>query len=456
MPDSSMIHVPPAPARRPRIAIISTYDDLCGIAGYTRALERQLAPHAEVTVFDLDQYLLRSRYRRIQRLADAHIREMAAALAAFDSVNIQLEYGTLGQTVRQIYRRFRWLALAAPALSVTLHTVQIGEGLPWQTLSRLLATGKLAAAGEVLNNAWRGKSLGHGIQRLLRRLQRKKPVSVIVHTKRDMRLVSDLYGIERVHHHPLSYIPRHEAQALRARVSRADFPLAAQLPANARLIGTFGFLSAYKGFDTAIQALYHLPEDYHLLIFGGLHPQGIRCQEVISPYVQALLRAAHIGHAPLDQLKESGLRLAPGGGELGALLADHPKSLQKRVHFMGALPDERFYAAMALCDVAVMPYREVGQASSGPISMALEMGTPIIASRTAAFRAFARYHPGQVEFFDIGNFAELASRILASRLSAGIPVLRYNTQSNVRMYLEANNIPSAAETPLETLPCAAE
>lgn len=31
-----------------RSAIISTYDELCGIAGYTRALERQLAPLMDV------------------------------------------------------------------------------------------------------------------------------------------------------------------------------------------------------------------------------------------------------------------------------------------------------------------------------------------------------------------------------------------------------------------------
>lgn len=29
--------------KRPQIAIISTYDEMCGIAGYTRALEKQLA-----------------------------------------------------------------------------------------------------------------------------------------------------------------------------------------------------------------------------------------------------------------------------------------------------------------------------------------------------------------------------------------------------------------------------
>ncbi len=456
MPDNtfSAHHLPPRTGYRPRIAIVSTYDEMCGIAGYTRALERQLTLHADVTVFDLDQYLLRSQHKRIQRQANEHIKEIAAALHQFDSVNIQLEHGTLGRTAGQIIRRFRRLARAAPALSVTFHTVLLGENLPWETLSRLVTTAKFASAGRVLGDVWLGRVLGRGIQGQLRQLQRIKPVSVIVHTKRDMRMMRDLFGLQRVLHHPLSFIARSEAQALRVRTSRADFPLLAKVPPQAKLIGTFGFLSPYKGFDTAIRALNLLPEDHHLLIFGGLHPQGIKREETIDPYVQKLLRTAHIGQTPLDQLKESGLRLAPSGGELSLLLAGHPRSLHERVHFMGALPDEQFYAAMALCDVAVFPYLEVGQAGSGPISIAAEMGTRIIASRTGAFRAFAKYHPGLIEFFDIGNFAELATRIMGCGPKAvSAPKLQYDTVSNAQLYLEANGIPAAK---LEALPCAAE
>lgn len=33
-----------------KLAIVSTYDDLCGIAGYTKALVRQLQQDYEVTV----------------------------------------------------------------------------------------------------------------------------------------------------------------------------------------------------------------------------------------------------------------------------------------------------------------------------------------------------------------------------------------------------------------------
>jgi hypothetical protein len=86
------------PPRRERLAIISTRDRLCGIAAYTAALERQLADLFDVTVFDLDQDLLRSRHPRVRRLGDAHIKEICDSLTGFDAVNLQLEYGTLGRS----------------------------------------------------------------------------------------------------------------------------------------------------------------------------------------------------------------------------------------------------------------------------------------------------------------------------------------------------------------------
>jgi hypothetical protein len=67
---------------RPRLALVSTYNELCGIAAYTRSLERQLLDVFDVTVFDLNQYLLRSSHRRVRKFGDRHIQEAAYAFAS--------------------------------------------------------------------------------------------------------------------------------------------------------------------------------------------------------------------------------------------------------------------------------------------------------------------------------------------------------------------------------------
>ncbi|WP_439594915.1 hypothetical protein [Falsiroseomonas sp.] len=426
--------------QRPRLAIVSTYDELCGIAGYTRALEQQLRDSMAVQVFDLDQYLLRSNHHRVQQLGDAHIQEIASRLSDFDSVNLQLEHGTLGRTVPQILRRLRMLARAAPALSVTFHTI-LDEAVPpmgqvWQQAARL----KLGAATAAALDGLRSWTLAHGVYAELRRQQRRKPVHVITHTRRDMRLLRDVHRLADVHHHPLSFVPPETAAAIRAAATRDAFPMMKRLPPGAKLIGTFGFLSPYKGFETAVQALRYLPEDHHLLVFGGIHPQAIARNQPRDRYITQLLQEGHIGQSVIDTLREGSASTSLAlDGSAAQLLARHPQDLHDRLHFMGVLDDAQFMTAMALCDTVVLPYLEVGQSSSGPIAMAVEMGCRVIASRTRAFLQFARYHPGRVEFFDIGNFAELARRIEAGPPPPAEPRGPvHDTASNAALYLRVS------------------
>lgn len=423
-----------------RLAIISTYDELCGIAGYTRALEAQLRTQAEVTVFDLDQYLLRSPHSRVQRLADRHIKDIADRLHEFDSVNLQLEFGTLGRTPRQIVRRLRRLVAAAPALTITFHTILSQDRLNWAAIGRSLAVGRIFRAGETVAAFCRASYLAARTYGMLRHRQRTRPLTAIVHTKRDARLLQDVFRIKSVEHHPLSFVASDQAERIRAAAGRDQFPILQTLPPDAKLIGSFGFLSPYKGFETAIRALHYLPEDHHLLIFGGIHPQGIKREQSLDPYIQALFDEGHIGATVFDTVAAKGTPLTLNLDATSKdLLSRHPEDLHHRLHFLGVHNDEAFMRAMALCDMVVLPYLEVGQSSSGPIAMALEMGCRVLASRTLAFLQFAKYHPDQISFFDIGNHAELADLIHAGiTLPRQVRRLAYTTETNTALYLRAS------------------
>jgi glycosyltransferase involved in cell wall biosynthesis len=193
--------------------------------------------------------------------------------------------------------------------------------------------------------------------------------------------------------------------------------------------------------------LYHLPDEYHLLIFGGVHPNQIERHVAIHPYVAALLNDARIDATLYDYMHGAptiGLNLNIER-HLHDLFGKHPRDLSNRVHFMGALDDKDFLAGMAICDVVVLPYLEVGQSASGPISQAVELGCRVIASRTHTFLEFARYHPDTVEFFDIGNHLELAERVAARRrYAARRDRLAYTVETNKAIYLAANSAPNGA------------
>jgi glycosyltransferase involved in cell wall biosynthesis len=418
---------------------------LCGIASYTHALEHQLADLFDITVFDLDQYLLRTPHARLRALGDRHIKEICAEIKGFDAVSIQLEFGTLGRDARNIARRLRWLVRAAPRLSVTFHSLIRPPAFPSGDFAKAAATFRWAGAIDICTGFFHDNRLSLGVARILRRAQRRKPVSVIVHNRRDLFDARYLHRFERVFDHPLSFLSQAEADAVLAHTTRRKFAQLDSLPPESKLVGVFGFLSDYKGFETVIRALYHLPEDHHLLIFGGVHPNQIERRVAIHPYVASLLEDAHVDATLYDQMHGAptiGLSLDIGR-HLHDLFGKHPRDLSSRIHFMGALDDADFLAGMAICDVVVLPYREVGQSASGPISQAVELGARVIASRTHTFLEFARYHPDTVEFFDIGNHLELAERVMARRrYGARRDRLPYNVETSKAIYLAANSVSS--------------
>ncbi|HZT87222.1 MAG TPA: hypothetical protein VFA12_04580 [Stellaceae bacterium] len=432
-------------ALRPRLAILSTTSELCGIAAYVRCLQRHIADHFDVTVFDLDQYLLRSAHPRVRRLGDRHVRDLCRAVAGFDVVNLQLEHGILGLRTADICRRLAWIVAAAPALTVTFHTVFRQSRFDMLNWLKEIARFDLGAAISRCADFRRRRRLSRSVGTGLRRVQRRKPLAVIVHNRRDRREMEYVQGVARVYDHPLSFLSATEAEEIRAAAERSHFPLLAALPPQAVLVGVFGFLSPYKGFETAIRAMQHLPADYHLLLFGAVHPNSIAPHQAIDPYVATLLDEAFVDATVAERLAGAARGQAPAvtvtlDGQLKDLLLAHPKDLSARVHFMGAMSDRDFAAGMTLCDAVVFPYREVGQSASGPISHALELGCRIIASRTRSFLEFARYHPDRIEFFDIGNHLELAKRLLAP---PAFDVRRYrpeyDVESNRAVYRMANS-----------------
>jgi glycosyltransferase involved in cell wall biosynthesis len=436
---------PEQPSRRERLAIVSTRNRLCGIAAYTAAVQRQLGEAFDVTVFDLNQYLLRSTHRRVRRLADRHIKEICRAIRHFDAVNIQLEHGTLGRDAGDSDRRLGWLVAAAPRISVTFHTMQQPPGFDTWRFTKALATFKWRTAYDMNRDFLRQGRRSYGTMRHLRRAQRTKQVAAIVHNRRDLYDAKYLFGIRNVFDHPLAFLSKAEVDAVRATASRRHFPMLDALPEDAVLIGVFGFLNEYKGFGTAIQALHHLPKNYHLLIFGGIHPNEIASHRPIHPYISSLFTDAYIDTTLYDRISAPSEESAPAlvlaaDRCLGELLGTHPRDLSARIHFMGALRDSEFLTGMAICESVVFPYLEVGQSSSGPISQAMELGCRIIASRTHTFLEFGEYHRNAMEFFDIGNHLELAERILARppfAVPRAFPEL--NAETNKAVYLLANS-----------------
>lgn len=422
----------------PKLAIISTFDDLCGIASYTRSIIKQLEPYFEITVFDLDQYIFRHDSLNVKKLADDEICRVCKELKKFDAVNIQLEHGTFAKNKRLAYKRISQLLDAAPQICITFHTIIESSPLDWKRIWKLALKFNIVQIYKHVEGTKQHDLLGRGLYLKLRTLQRTKHVSVIVHTKRDMKMMKFVERLKNVYDHPLAYFSDQQASQLLAKPTRSEFPVLEDLPKDAVVVGCFGFFGPYKGVDTALKAMKLLPLHYHLVLFGGVHPSSIAMNEPINSHLNELV-----------QLISPGMKLVDGAGGVnlsvddrglkGVLEAAHPGDLSPRVHFSGVLTDDQFAHAMIACDVVLLPYLEVGQSASGPAAMAVNLKRNVVASRTKAFLQLSRYYPNQLEFFDVGNYLQLSQILLnIHKLFKGeTHVMEYGVESNVEMYKKA-------------------
>jgi glycosyltransferase involved in cell wall biosynthesis len=437
--------------KRPKLAIVSTYGELCGIAAYTHFLRAQLEHDFDVEILPLDQSLLRLTNPRVRRVATKHIESIAARLPEFDFVNLQLEHGTFGSCPADVLRHLGILIDAARAVSVTFHSVPQQEGSPLSALAPLRRLKVLDTVRSV--QAWRNTwTLSQRIPAMMSAKQAEKPLSVIVHTRRDRTLMQHAFGLNNVYDHPLAFLDGKTVEDVRATARREEFPGLSEIGDDAVLIGVFGFISRYKNVGMVLRALRLLPKNYHVLLFGAVHPQEITKFSPINRYLSEVLTESGIGISGLERLrdrnKDDPLNIMLDADAV-KLLEPELGELHGRVHFMGAMDDPAFLRGMSICDSVVLPYLEVGQTSSGPIAQALEIGARVIASRNHAFLEFSRYHPGAIEFFDIGNYLELAQRISSSPPAkrAGRP--KFNTDTNREVYLRANTLhhaPSATSS----------
>ena len=382
-----MPQAPRSPLKR--LLVLSSYGIPCGIAQYAEhlvpALKDNLCDGYHVEVAAVDVRLLKSRGSVAQKLAGKHLNALVDSVKRADVVVLQLEPGLFGSTPFEIRARLKRLINAAKRVIITHHTVLDLRDAVWNVPLTRASWYRLA----------RNFTLIYVLGWLYRHC-RKHPDKFfhIVQTPLDQRTFT-LLGIpsERVIAHPLAFL----SAAKRADIQQTPNTIANQhieLTGTHQpiIIGVFGFLSAYKGIEVAVRAIDLLPANYHLLIVGGLHPEGITPSTTEQPYVHNLVTEI----APRKNKKK----------HIDLKIAER----LKRIHFVGHVDNDDFTAYMHACDAVVLPYAEVGQRSSGPASMALDLNKRVLCSRNLCFSQLNTF-AGAVETFEIGNHIELAEKI---------------------------------------------
>jgi glycosyltransferase involved in cell wall biosynthesis len=388
------------------IKIVSSYSESCGNAYFTDVLlngVRALGFGAECASLDLT--LTQSVEWKIRKKADAHIDEMARFLKKADGVNIQFEAGLYGTIPSDIVKRFKSLATANKNTSVTLHSPRlIGASSDYRESIRMLLRGRLIGAVNAFMSAYKN-GIHHRLNGKIVSFCVKYKLPIIVHTNRAKEQIKMLFDYDDVHVHPLKFV--HEARVVnldKLKSLKAQY----NLIETDKIIGMFGYVSAYKGHTAALQAMTRLPEDYKLIIFGRVHPQTIVQGAESDKYINFLCSYIDVN------------------------------KLNERVFFVGEVETEDFIDYAATVDFVWLPYLEVGQDGSGIASICCDVSNNVLASNAFSFDELMRLIPYKsVRRFDIGNTVELAQKTMSNTKAStddGVKNSKYSVTTQAELY----------------------
>jgi len=427
---------------KPKVAILSTWDEICGIAHFTKGIKEGLESQGYyVEVLPTPRMILgNSKDNASKAAAENYCRHLSERVKEFDHINIQFEPGILGPEMMTSMRRFKIITKHAKSLSITWHYLGRRQSTPMLEIIRIFFSGKVRYAAALrrsenaLNKSW--NFLFDTIADLGKRI----PISHIVHTKRDLHLANaifngDIYNAESqtkkrvqpITATPLTYLSK-EAKARiteKLKTSKLNKVLPYQKSKDTRYLGVFGFFSGYKGFETAIDAIDSLPPNYELLMFASVHESTLRVESRRDEYLGELYDSVKKRD---KSIRKRNAEKSIANGKLTEKITDKKavssksakvkkeKSLKKkllseRVHFLGAVSDDDLVLGMLLCDAILFPYINSPHTASGPMAQAIELDRRIFASRNIQFVELSKFHDDHFEFCDIGNSIEYAQKI---------------------------------------------
>lgn len=358
-----------------KIAMVSCYGEGEANSKYTKALETEfIALGHKVEILRLPFDVFGSTAKCAKEQADRLIAEYAERLREFDFVNIHYEFGLYGRKTTDVLNRVLALINGCEdnRFSVVFHNFSENKVMSALSLKIRRIIGKKTDIAQTLFKA-----------------VAKKNGTAIVHIYRHRRFISACCPNLKTVVMPLRYQRNEDIETERTLFSKAAFMAenGIRLPESAKIVGIIGTLHLNRDYDTVIKALKHLPDNYHLFIFGGMHKLVFSKNPFGLPYIKAA-----------QELVEK-------------------FNLADRVHFMGFQETTKdFLDSCRFSDYIVMPYIENNESASASAYTALENCKNVFCTRNSCFSELSNFfsaHGLENGFFqyDMGNYLELAEKI---------------------------------------------
>jgi glycosyltransferase involved in cell wall biosynthesis len=378
-----------------RILHVSTWNEPCGIAGYTADLVDALSRLG--THNDVHPLCRRDRTCLLPDEVREDLNAVCARARDYDVVHVQHEFSFFNDYTFEMVASIEHFGhLLAGLRRERIPTVVTFHTEPAFLMSVGNVVGRLAGLGQRLHSYRCGRAWRRRVGPFFRGSQR---FLAVTHTFKGRAKLLEA-GLDRTHVRRLPIGVRPGAgRALTLNREWAKQELG--YPPEVVLLSTFGFVSPHKGHDLAVAALRLLPRNYHLAIVGGPHPRAS-------------------GDSTMDRVLK--------------MMRSH-RSLRGRVRITNYLPPERIELYHAATDVCLAPYRGFNLSASAGITWALGSGRPIVASKVPPFVEL-NDQAGCLLLFTENAEHELAWQIDRLMADAG---LRECLVERARAYAEQNS-----------------
>ena len=338
------------------ILFLATDKVRCGIATYTEQLRNQLS---------VDNDIVSLPDKSAPGKLDSSIDEFVSKATKYDVVHIQHEHGLFmgdgdeSDAVERFGMLLKKLYTNKVKTIVTFHSdpVFYTPGIKFN------AHGMLKWA---LSRMWRTQ--------VAKWFQPKYNMTAIVHTDRTKQeFVNSTFHADNIQVVPHGVLER----------DTFFRPIDPKKRVN---LSIFGFISSYKGYNVALQALEMLPENYRLICMGGRHPTSDG-----DEYTDILRRAYDIDRSILEH------KLHKFG---------HHK-VSDRVTITGYLDESRADDWHFRTHMCLAPYTDKTLSGSGALTWSITSGRPTIASDIPSFKSINKQY-GCMHLFKADAHFELA------------------------------------------------
>ncbi|WP_419177045.1 hypothetical protein [Desulfosediminicola sp.] len=354
--------------RKPRLAFVGNHGELCGASSYMDAIASGFSKYFDSEIFDIKSAALLCNPNVPEDVADAYLEELCKKIAEFDFVSLQIEWGVYGARPTQIAKRLARLISASPNILLTFHSLRF-DSEDWREAYDIVRT----ALMERVDHA---------------------PFWIHVHLPRDVDYVKANWGFDNVSFYPAVFLTLDRVADIESRADVAIWKRSLGFSEQDTVVSRFGFFGGHKDQLVGLRALKHLPPEYKFVFMGGQHPASIQRFKMSTDIKEAL-------------------EFLEGEDQLAQERGDPP--LSNRVRFCGHPTDYELYNGMCCSDFVIVTHQESGQSSTGIGSIALQFSKKIVATYNHSHMDYDQFYPSCFEFYDVGNYQELAFRILNFR-----------------------------------------